>query len=1052
MFSGLLQARSETFGKINNLPGISDVNHSHVSNMVQDDLGFLWFATWNGLVRYDGDRFYYFRPVLNSNGEIDSNRLYNLKQLGSRYIWNASSDNKLLIYDRQENIFINLTSSIPEISDKLVQNITPLKNGTVKVLFRDQSSMSFRDSDPLSGYTLTPSPENFIKGSKKIRKFQLSGDDEWVITDKGARDLSNGTICKGNFTSVENVGGYSLLVTSDGAIVDPPSGMAVSVPTGNFAGQTITGIRVVGSSVVLGSERGVESVAMPTRERVSYSTRPSNYIYKDLKSRVWSFGDGDEVVMIPDVRKASSVEIPLETVAERDVMKNPQLIHETPEGTIILKTPGSALSFYDETTAQIRPLRFYRGGKLTTFAPKHIKKFLSDSHGNLWLIHDDGTDCISFHTKQFHLIPNLSKNDTRSLLLDGNGKIWKSDASGMLYGGPSPLATGTAYCLEESPDGYIWAGTKGNGVWCIPGGNHGGSPVRFSRESAPPFYIPSDSIYDIAFDSPDRMWLASYGGGLIVGERTSGGNGNSPGGGVWNFRKIPVPASALKVRRVIPLSRSRLLLATTDGLVVADLTDASTPRFYVNRFRKDEEGLKGNDIMDVVKVGDRYFACVFGSGLSEIISTDLFSDSLSFRHYPMTAGADSDQIRAAVNDGKNIWVMSAASISCFNTATGTFTTYSSDSFVDEVGFSEATPIIVDGHIIAGTSEGIVEFAPDELTNSESLKPMVVSGIRFQNDSDILALDNPSLIEIEPHQRSFSLSLSTMEFDDSHMVNIRYYLDNGDEGWSYVRDIHPMVNFSKILPGTHKLVIERRKADGTWVEACPPITIKVHPRFTETVFFKIIIILAVLFLILGLVYAVIHFRRLHKAVQRKYSLLMTLDDINSHIDVKAEDIPQALSVEEADRKFLEDTSRVMERNLSNPDFVVEDLARELGMSRTAFFTKMKAITGLSPVNYIKQSRIKHALSLLENESLSVSEVAYRVGFEDPKYFSKCFKSEVSMTPTQWIDSRNDTQATEAQHPSVDEKQPSATDSASPQSDPQPQASSAEEVAPLADNNI
>ena len=75
-----------------------------------------------------------------------------------------------------------------------------------------------------------------------------------------------------------------------------------------------------------------------------------------------------------------------------------------------------------------------------------------------------------------------------------------------------------------------------------------------------------------------------------------------------------------------------------------------------------------------------------------------------------------------------------------------------------------------------------------------------------------------------------------------------------------------------------------------------------------------------------------------------------------------------------------------------------------MSRTAYYNKLKAITGLSPIDFIKQMRIKKALKLLEDPSLTVADIAYKTGFSDPKYFSKCFKAEMGMTPTQYVNKK------------------------------------------------
>lgn len=998
-------SHAEIFGRINNLRGIADVNHSHVSNAIQDDFGFIWFATWNGLVRYDGERFHYFKPILSSEGEIDSNRLYNLKQLGNRYIWSVSSDNRLHLFDRSNSRFVNLTTSIPEISLRRVKSLTPLKDEVVYVVFRDNSSIRFSDTAGPEKYRFFASPDLFIKGSSSLRRFAAAGDDEWVITEKGAFNLSDSLLRRGDFLSVESVEGHPYLVSPDASVTDALTGKVFPPAEGLSADRRVTGIRVVANNIVLGTDRGIESVALPSGERRIFSTVPSIYIFKDSRSRIWSFGNDEEIVMIPDVGKRETVVMSVEKAAVREEIKNPQLIHETREGNIVLKTAGGVLSYFNEEDAALLPVRFYQGGTPTTFTPNHIKKYISDSHGNLWIIRADGTDCVSFHRERFKIQPNDSHSETRALLRDSSGSLWRADGTG-LHSDSSTVPLGSVYCLRESPDGEIWAGTKGTGLYRIAHRDNPGNHIRYSRDGIGSRYLPSDSIYDIVFDSPDRVWLASFGGGLILGERQKDSPGRAgESSGEWRFLIIPVPSSAMKIRKVIPVDKTRLILATTDGLVTADVRNLSKPRFFVNRYRSDEEGLKGNDIMDVVKVGDRYFACVFGSGLSEIVSKDLLSDSLKFRHYGMSAGTDFDQIRAAKPEGDKIWIMSAASISCFSTVTGTFVNFPSENFNNGVGFSEATPAFYEGILTVGTNDGILEFHTGEMFTSDKGVALVLSGIRYKNDMEVFPLDNPASLTLSTSQRSFSLTFSTMEYDDTRVVHLRYRLDHPEEGWTYVRDNHPAVSYSNIPPGKHKLIIETELSDGTWVEACEPIELIVTPRFTETVGFKVFVVLLVVLLFLGLTMAAVHFRQLHDAVQRKYSLLMTIDDINVRLSKNTHEPSDQPGIDKNDLYFLEESVKLVEANMSNPDFVVEDMAKHLGMSRTAYFKRMKAVTGLSPVNFIKQLRIKRALKLFEDESLSISEVAYSVGFEDPKYFSKCFKAEMMMTPSQYIESKS-----------------------------------------------
>lgn len=96
---------AEFFCRINNFSTDNGLVQARLSNAVIDRMGFLWFATWNGLVRFDGYSFFTFKPILNSDGTIFSNRIYNLKANSAGNIWCISSNNKLNCFNTTTNRF-----------------------------------------------------------------------------------------------------------------------------------------------------------------------------------------------------------------------------------------------------------------------------------------------------------------------------------------------------------------------------------------------------------------------------------------------------------------------------------------------------------------------------------------------------------------------------------------------------------------------------------------------------------------------------------------------------------------------------------------------------------------------------------------------------------------------------------------------------------------------------------------------------------------------------------------------------------------------------------
>lgn len=112
-------------------------------------------------------------------------------------------------------------------------------------------------------------------------------------------------------------------------------------------------------------------------------------------------------------------------------------------------------------------------------------------------------------------------------------------------------------------------------------------------------------------------------------------------------------------------------------------------------------------------------------------------------------------------------------------------------------------------------------------------------------------------------------------------------------------------------------------------------------------------------------------------------------------------PKEVAVTSADEAFLKSLVELVEANIDNPNFSIEQFAQELAVSRALLFTKVKVLTDTTPKNFLKSFRLKRAAQLLETGKLNVSEVAYRVGFKEPKYFSKVFQKAYGCNPSEFV---------------------------------------------------
>jgi len=111
-------------------------------------------------------------------------------------------------------------------------------------------------------------------------------------------------------------------------------------------------------------------------------------------------------------------------------------------------------------------------------------------------------------------------------------------------------------------------------------------------------------------------------------------------------------------------------------------------------------------------------------------------------------------------------------------------------------------------------------------------------------------------------------------------------------------------------------------------------------------------------------------------------------------------PHDITITSLDEHFIHKALDLVEKNMSKTDYTVEELSRDLGMSRTLLYKKILALTGKPPLEFIRSLRLKRAAQLLMKSQLNVSEIAFQVGFNDPKYFRKHFKNEFGVLPSRY----------------------------------------------------
>ncbi len=132
-----------------------------------------------------------------------------------------------------------------------------------------------------------------------------------------------------------------------------------------------------------------------------------------------------------------------------------------------------------------------------------------------------------------------------------------------------------------------------------------------------------------------------------------------------------------------------------------------------------------------------------------------------------------------------------------------------------------------------------------------------------------------------------------------------------------------------------------------------------------------------------------------------NLLKSKEVLRQHYSQKIFLEPSNVEVGTVDKKFMERLMQIIEDNLSDADFNVPDLSKEIGMSKAVLYKKFSALVKIPIGEFIKTIRLKKAAALLLNDSFNVSEVAWEVGFNDRKYFSKEFKKFFGKSPSEYV---------------------------------------------------
>ena len=397
-------------------------------------------------------------------------------------------------------------------------------------------------------------------------------------------------------------------------------------------------------------------------------------------------------------------------------------------------------------------------------------------------------------------------------------------------------------------------------------------------------------------------------------------------------------------------------------------------------------------------------------------------------------GLANNTVKGIVEDNQGmLWIATDNGLSVFNPKTETFSSfYREDGLLSSQFYFNGAIRNAKGEIFLGTDQGMMAV------QGLNLSVLYAGKLRFTEllvdnqpvfaGSDYLDEDISIARKLSIHEsdKSFTINFSALNYGSGTQGVYLYRMTGYENEWVQLKPGQHSVRYSTLPAGKYKFEVKYIPSINSDKEQVISIDVTVTPYFWKSWWFITILVIGIIAL---LQYAYV--RRLNKMREREVEALYRPIEAA----LKDSDEPEKLQSRiqmilrnqqryqesqkksiEADKKqvventhpFMESVMEVMEKNYDNSEFGVQELSDAMGLNRSVLSKKLTAETGLPTAQFIRNYRLDIAKKMIVDNGANrnITEIAYRVGFNDPKYFTRCFTKLYGVSPTSFRDARED----------------------------------------------
>lgn len=624
---------------------------------------------------------------------------------------------------------------------------------------------------------------------------------------------------------------------------------------------------------------------------------------------------------------------------------------------------------------------------------------------------------------------SLSPHPVNAMYAEKDGTLWvgtvegglnrKHNGNGFVHWTThnSALTHNSVSVLEADGKGNLWIGTWGGGLNVISlKGDDRIWPVRLPEA----LQKQVSHIGSLAYDRYNNLLWVGANEGIYVYDPKS------------NTMTVPFKENR-EIRGCIGAQvdhNGQLWMGCITGACVIDLKRGRDKQGYFslrrlrNKFDKPDENIQ-DKINCFCQAHDGTLWLGSASyGIYRRITNPKTGEE-HFKGLTTSDGLANNTVKGIVEDTQGrLWITTGNGLSVYNPHTQTFMNYGTDDgLLSQRFYFNSAVKGVDGTIYLGSTDGLTEVRGE----SSQKQPVHLTFTQLTVDNqvvtpsagDILDADISQAHHIQLHEsnRSMAISFSALTFGGKTQGHYSYRMRGFEKEWTILKHGEHSVRYTSLQPGSYTFEVRYNIAGEDKTDTIE-VDIDVAPYFWKSWWFRLLmlaVIVAACYLLQRRQMELWKRRETERLLQPIKKVIQEADApeqmqthitniLSNHKRMK-QSVHRSVEADKEDVKqkhkpFIARATEILEKNYTNSDFGVNEFALAIGMSRSLLSKRLNEEAGMSTGQFIRNYRLTIAKRLLtENDSnRNITEVAYHVGFNDPKYFTRCFTRHYGVSPS------------------------------------------------------